>query len=165
MYFQWYWIDVKFKNFYLAFNGVKLSNFYGRILFLKIQNDVFYGVFSTVFFHTFLYTLYSSQAEKTSTTFEHQAEKIYIRCLHERWGNRPESYCVEIVKNHENSLNPNGGRLFHTDEFLTTNQIMSQFSRLSAQSRKNSVTNYLKSTTLEEDDEDTWFLKTALEEN
>jgi hypothetical protein len=62
-------------------------------------------------------------------------------------------------------LNPNGGQLFHTNEFLTTNQIMSQFSRLSAQCRNNSVTSYLKSTTLEEDYEDSWFLKIALEEN
>jgi hypothetical protein len=56
---------------------------------------------------------------------------------------------LKLSKTMKTVLNPNGGRLFHTDEFLTTNQITSQFSRLSAQSRKNSVTNYLKSTTLE----------------
>jgi hypothetical protein len=72
---------------------------------------------------------------------------------------------LKLSKTIKTVLNPNGGRLFHTDEFPTTNQIMSQFSRLSSESRKNSVTNYLKSTTLEEDDEDSWFLKTALEEN
>jgi hypothetical protein len=72
---------------------------------------------------------------------------------------------LKLSKTMKTALNPNGGRLFHTNEFLTTNQIMSQFSRLSAQCRNNSVINYLKSTTLEEDDEDSWLLKTALEEN
>jgi hypothetical protein len=72
---------------------------------------------------------------------------------------------LKLSKTMKTVLNPNGGRLFHTNEFLTTNQIMSQFSSLSAQCRNNIVTNYLKSTTLEENDEDSWFLKTALEEN
>jgi hypothetical protein len=53
---------------------------------------------------------------------------------------------------------PNGGRLFQTDEFITTNQIMNQDCLCKAEI-------IVSPTTLEDDDEDGGFLKTALEEN